>query len=339
MNYIGIDGNIHSDELKHWKYIKKIKSGSGWRYFYTPEEVRAFYKESKQENAQTHQKNLKNISDSYNRSMDQAKNRTMTFDYKNNKWRNLNKKEIENHRKNYAEPERRKALRKETARNKIGTVSNLSKKLTKEPRKDIKKIQKNIQIETEGTKRAAKNIINSKGDSYATPDHTLVKKQTIYSKNANTYKTKTTKSSDWGLGPNRVSYSKSNKTGSAEKLLVKSYRTVLRADKKAKNKVSKGKTKVEKMLAPTSGGTQKSKTLSQTIGKTKRNNKPRVTKTENGTLTSRTLKETVNGKTTVNRPYTPSEKEKKYIKRYKKKARKDSSAGRYKQKTLRETIR
>lgn len=45
MNYIGIDGNVHSDELKHWKYIKKIKSGSGWRYFYTPEEIRAYYKE------------------------------------------------------------------------------------------------------------------------------------------------------------------------------------------------------------------------------------------------------------------------------------------------------
>ena len=45
MNYIGIDGNVHSNELKHWKYIKKIKSGSGWRYFYTPEEIRAYYKE------------------------------------------------------------------------------------------------------------------------------------------------------------------------------------------------------------------------------------------------------------------------------------------------------
>lgn len=45
MNYIGIDGNVHNDSLMHWKYIKKIKSGSGWRYFYTPEEIRAYYKE------------------------------------------------------------------------------------------------------------------------------------------------------------------------------------------------------------------------------------------------------------------------------------------------------
>lgn len=263
MNYIGIDGNVHSDELKHWKYIKKVKSGSGWRYFYTPEEVRAFYKESKQENAQTHQKNLKNISDSYNRSMDQAKNRTMTFDYKNNKWRNLNKKEVESHRKNYAEPERKSSLRKEAVRNKFGTSVNLSKKLTKEPRKDINKTQKRIQAEAQGVKRAVKSMTSQKG--YATPDHTLVKKQTLYSKNADTYKTKTTKSSDWGLGPDRVSYSKSKKTRSVEKLFVKSHRAIINSDKKAKNKVTKGKAKVEKIIKSEAAGTKR--VLNATRGK------------------------------------------------------------------------
>lgn len=284
--YIGQDGRVRDDSLMHWKYIKKIKSGSGWRYFYTPEEVRAFYKESKQENAQTHQKNLKNISDSYNRSMDQAKNRTMTFDYKNNKWRNLNKKEVESHRKNYAEPERKSSLRKEAVRNKFGTSVNLSKKLTKEPRKDINKTQKRIQAEAQGVKRAVKSMTSQKG--YATPDHTLVKKQTLYSKNADTYKTKTTKSSDWGLGPERVSYSKSKKTRSVEKLFVKSHRAIINSDKKAKNKVTKGKAKAEKIIKSEVAGTKrvlnatrgKGKTISQTIGKTKRNNKPRVTKTE-----------------------------------------------------------
>lgn len=51
MLYQGSDGNIHvlgdAEELKHFKYIKKIKAGNGWRYFYTPEEVKAYYNASK----------------------------------------------------------------------------------------------------------------------------------------------------------------------------------------------------------------------------------------------------------------------------------------------------
>lgn len=44
--YNGSDGYIHSlgddNSIIHWKYIKKIKSGNGWRYFYDPEELRAY---------------------------------------------------------------------------------------------------------------------------------------------------------------------------------------------------------------------------------------------------------------------------------------------------------
>lgn len=51
MLYQGSDGQVHvlgdGEELKHWKYIKKIKTGSGWRYFYSPEELRQFYNEGK----------------------------------------------------------------------------------------------------------------------------------------------------------------------------------------------------------------------------------------------------------------------------------------------------
>ena len=51
MLYEGSDRNIHilgdGEELKHYKYIKKIKQGSGWRYFYTPEELKAYYEGSK----------------------------------------------------------------------------------------------------------------------------------------------------------------------------------------------------------------------------------------------------------------------------------------------------
>lgn len=53
INYIGQDGTIHQlgdtpeNTLQHWKYIKKLKVGSRWRYFYTPEEIRAYYGKGK----------------------------------------------------------------------------------------------------------------------------------------------------------------------------------------------------------------------------------------------------------------------------------------------------
>lgn len=50
IQYYADDGsikNLGDNELQHWKYIKKIKTGSGWRYFYTPEEVQAYYEEQK----------------------------------------------------------------------------------------------------------------------------------------------------------------------------------------------------------------------------------------------------------------------------------------------------
>lgn len=50
IQYYADDGtikNLGDDELQHWKYIKKIKTGSGWRYFYSPEELRQFYNEGK----------------------------------------------------------------------------------------------------------------------------------------------------------------------------------------------------------------------------------------------------------------------------------------------------
>ena len=44
--YEGSDGYIHSledgDSIKHWKYIKKIKSGNGYRYFYSQDEIDAY---------------------------------------------------------------------------------------------------------------------------------------------------------------------------------------------------------------------------------------------------------------------------------------------------------
>lgn len=66
MNYIGIDGNVYSDSLIHWKYIKKIKSGSGWRYFYTPEEIRAYYKEEQGKANAEYKRDIKDANKTYN---------------------------------------------------------------------------------------------------------------------------------------------------------------------------------------------------------------------------------------------------------------------------------
>ena len=63
MLYQGSDGRVHvlgdGEELKHWKYIKKIKSGNGWRYFYSQDEINAYMKE-----AQGAAKGVKNKIDS-----------------------------------------------------------------------------------------------------------------------------------------------------------------------------------------------------------------------------------------------------------------------------------
>lgn len=51
IQYRGDDGRIHSlgdgNSLQHWKYIKKIPVGNGFRYFYSQEELRAYYNEMK----------------------------------------------------------------------------------------------------------------------------------------------------------------------------------------------------------------------------------------------------------------------------------------------------
>lgn len=68
MLYEGSDGNVHvlgdGEELKHYKYIKKIKTGSGWRYFYTPEELKAYYEGSKAANKAVN--NILDKRDDYN---------------------------------------------------------------------------------------------------------------------------------------------------------------------------------------------------------------------------------------------------------------------------------
>lgn len=47
IQYVGEDNRIHSlgdsNALQHWKYIKKIPSGKGFRYFYSQDELRAYY--------------------------------------------------------------------------------------------------------------------------------------------------------------------------------------------------------------------------------------------------------------------------------------------------------
>lgn len=53
IKYYAADGTIKSlgdNELAHYKYIKKIKTGNGYRYFYSQEELRAYLDEKSKEN-------------------------------------------------------------------------------------------------------------------------------------------------------------------------------------------------------------------------------------------------------------------------------------------------
>ena len=51
IQYRGDDGRTHSlgdnNSLQHWKYIKKIPVGKGFRYFYSQDELRAYYNDAK----------------------------------------------------------------------------------------------------------------------------------------------------------------------------------------------------------------------------------------------------------------------------------------------------
>lgn len=66
IDYRGSDGRMHflgdDNSLKHYKYIKKIMTGSGPRYFYSQDELRAFYEEAKG-NAKGELNNLKKKSE------------------------------------------------------------------------------------------------------------------------------------------------------------------------------------------------------------------------------------------------------------------------------------
>lgn len=54
---------LGDDELMHWKYIKKIKVGSGFRYFYDQDELRAFYDKGKDDV----QKNVRKVTNKRDR--------------------------------------------------------------------------------------------------------------------------------------------------------------------------------------------------------------------------------------------------------------------------------
>lgn len=51
IQYVGEDNRIHSlgdsNALQHWKYVKKIQTSSGPRYFYSMDELRAYYNDAK----------------------------------------------------------------------------------------------------------------------------------------------------------------------------------------------------------------------------------------------------------------------------------------------------
>lgn len=209
MIYIGIDGNVHSDELKHWKYVKKIKTGSGYRYFYSQAEIDAYYKE-KTPTLNEHWNKLDKIDEKERQLKSKGRNKPDYYDKvrKLEKERDQAEKTFDN-RKHY-EREReevKKAYRfaqKHPALHEIKIGSDLAtQKAKNKVTKGKTKAEKLIKSETAGTKRAV-NAVKGKGNNFYAP------------KDAKTYSKYDPKKKRFGK--------KKYKTGRIERGIINAYR-------------------------------------------------------------------------------------------------------------------
>lgn len=178
MLYQGSDGRVHvlgdGEELKHWKYIKKIKTGNGWRYFYTPEEVQAYYEEQKKSANKNYKKDLKKMESEHKMLM-----KPTPF---NSKLENKRNQAIENHRyaheKTKAKIEKTvKPIAKTAKAAKEGKIPKKAKLVDDKKKKDrinkgksavekkLNKAKKTVKNEAKGVKRAS-DAIRGKGDNF-----------------------------------------------------------------------------------------------------------------------------------------------------------------------------
>lgn len=213
MIYIGIDGNVHSDELKHWKYVKKIKTGDGYRYFYNQEEIDAYYNkklppslddywkkldgfDAREKELNKRPRNLK-----YYKDLQQlSKDRSDAFNDFDTKTRNQGRTQIEREEAHRAY----RFAQKHPALHEIKVGSDLATQKAKS--KVIKgktKAEKLIKSETAGTKRAV-NAVKGKGNNFYAP------------KDAKTYSKYDPKKKRFGK--------KKYKTGRIERGIINAYR-------------------------------------------------------------------------------------------------------------------
>lgn len=171
-----------TEELVHgFKYIKKIKTGKGWRYFYTPSEIKAFYANEK---VKADSEYAKKQDASISKYLDaKSRYRSELYGPHNNMLRVYGSSDVKQHRisahervnrvnKLDAESEDRykkakETFKKDTAKNvaerKYKPIVNTAKKVAEKPVNEFKKdatstankAKKTLKREVAGAKRAA----------------------------------------------------------------------------------------------------------------------------------------------------------------------------------------
>lgn len=182
MIYIGIDGNVHSDELKHWKYIKKIKTSDGYRYFYNEAEIDAYYKEKMPPSTKDYWKKLDGF-DAREKALEKQPKRDLKYYQDKRKvmldrqkaWHDYRDKAYNKKSTMREKEETIRAYRfaqKHPALHEIRVTTDLTAQKSKNKiAKGKTKAEKLIKSETAGTKRAI-NAVKGEGNNFYSPKDT-----------------------------------------------------------------------------------------------------------------------------------------------------------------------
>ena len=150
---------LGDDELMHWKYIKKIREGKAFRYFYTPEEIRAY------EEAKRSANNLEVPAEIWGHRQGKMKETKKIADEAfKNRYKNLKKNAKESWE--YAKPQSSSSMRK---KNEKEYSRNLDKQMARS--KDLRK-------RSDALNKSKSNTIENGGRLHARMDYydTLNKK-------------------------------------------------------------------------------------------------------------------------------------------------------------------
>lgn len=143
---------LGDNELMHWKYIKKIREGKAFRYFYTPEEIRAY------EEAKRSANNLDVPAEIWGHRQGKMKETKKIADEAfENRYKNLRKNAKETWE--YAKPQSSSSMRK---KNEKEYSRNLDKQMARS--KDLKK-------RSDALNKSKSNTIENGGRLHARMDY------------------------------------------------------------------------------------------------------------------------------------------------------------------------